>query len=259
MALRSLGPCAVAVSPIALGTVKFGRNTGVKYPHRFELPSDRDIRELLALARDLGVQTLDTAPAYGSSEERLGQLLETPADWTLITKVGEQFDGVHSHFDFSAQATRSSIETSLRRLRREQLDVVLLHSDGDDLRIIEQEAAIETLITLRDAGLIRALGLSSKTVAGGLWSIEHLDCVMATLNPLAQQELPVFQAAADAGKGVLVKKALQSGHGAGANGVRDALQLAFKTAGTASVVIGTLSQKHLRDNLTTASEILATA
>jgi aryl-alcohol dehydrogenase-like predicted oxidoreductase len=44
----------------------------VKYPKGFELPSDDDVRSLLDTARDLGVNLLDTAPAYGTSEQRLG-------------------------------------------------------------------------------------------------------------------------------------------------------------------------------------------
>src|SRR5690606_20507720 len=63
------------VSPIGLGTVKLGRNQGVKYPQGFELPNDRQARELIAQAGDLGINLIDTAPAYGISEERLGGLL----------------------------------------------------------------------------------------------------------------------------------------------------------------------------------------
>ena len=71
MELRALGTTGIEISPIALGTVKIGRNVGVKYPSGFELPNDAEVRELLALAWDLGVNLIDTAPAYGSSEQRL--------------------------------------------------------------------------------------------------------------------------------------------------------------------------------------------
>jgi len=70
---RALGATGLEVSALGLGTVKFGRNTGVKYPAGFELPSAAEIGELLAVARDLGINLLDTAPAYGSSEERIGK------------------------------------------------------------------------------------------------------------------------------------------------------------------------------------------
>ena len=100
MALRTLGSTDMEVSPLGLGTVKFGRNQGVKYPHAFALPSDGEIRNLLDLAWDLGINLLDTAPAYGSSEERLGQLLDHSQDWIIVTKVGENFSEGCSLFRF---------------------------------------------------------------------------------------------------------------------------------------------------------------
>ena len=68
MELRPLGATGLQVSPLGLGTVKFGRNQGVKYPQAFNLPSDREALALLELAWDLGINLLDTAPAYGESE-----------------------------------------------------------------------------------------------------------------------------------------------------------------------------------------------
>src|SRR5690606_39506858 len=71
---RPLGNTGLQASPLGLGTVKIGRNQGVKYPSGFDLPDDGQVRDLLALARGLGINLLDTAPAYGTSEERLGPL-----------------------------------------------------------------------------------------------------------------------------------------------------------------------------------------
>lgn len=51
---RPLGNTGLSVSPLGLGTVKLGRNQGVKYPQQFELPDDKQALELLALAQDLG-------------------------------------------------------------------------------------------------------------------------------------------------------------------------------------------------------------
>jgi aryl-alcohol dehydrogenase-like predicted oxidoreductase len=47
----------------------------VKYPNGFQIPDDDEARMLLKLTRDLGINLIDTAPAYGRSEERLGPLL----------------------------------------------------------------------------------------------------------------------------------------------------------------------------------------
>jgi aryl-alcohol dehydrogenase-like predicted oxidoreductase len=59
----------IAVSQLGLGTVKFGRNQQVKYPSQFDLPSDDEIMTLLEIAQELGINFIDTAPAYGISEE----------------------------------------------------------------------------------------------------------------------------------------------------------------------------------------------
>jgi len=86
-----LGQTGLEVSRLGLGTVKFGRNQEVRYPNSFVLPSDQEIIDLLELAHSLGINLLDTAPAYGSSEQRIGRLLNNRADWVICTKVGEEF------------------------------------------------------------------------------------------------------------------------------------------------------------------------
>ena len=260
MELRSLGRNGLRCSALGLGTVKLGRNQGVKYPQPFDLPDDAQVRDLLAVARELGITLIDTAPAYGLAEERLGRLLPGPReDWVLATKVGESFDAGHSSFDFSPSAVRASIQRSLDRLRTDYLDVVLIHSDGNDKAILENSGAVETLLAARDAGLVRAVGLSGKTVDGGLGAVAELDVVMVTLNPLNRDEVPVVRAAAVAGRGVLVKKALVSGHlqPLGADPVATCLRAVFSEPGVTSVVIGTCSPAHLRANAASLDRVLA--
>jgi aryl-alcohol dehydrogenase-like predicted oxidoreductase len=260
--LRPLGSTGLMVSALGLGTVKFGRNQGVKYPQPFELPDDRQCLNLLSEARGLGINLLDTAPAYGISEQRLGKFLAGRRDdWVLVSKVGEEFSAGRSRFDFSAAATRASVERSLRRLATDRLDAVLIHSDGNDLAILQQEDCLATLLQLKTAGLIRAVGFSGKTITGGLLALEHCDLLMVTYNLLYQDELPVIRAAHAAGKGVLIKKGLMSGHLAESRGddaVFASLHLLLQERGVSSVVIGTLNPIHLRANITAAGEILAT-
>ena len=174
-----MGAAGPRVSPLGLGTVKFGRNQGVKYPQAFDLPSDQTLLNVLGAAWDLGINLLDTAPAYGISEERLGRLLKRcRREWIIVTKVGEEFTAGSSRFDFSAAATRASVERSLRRLGVETLDAVLIHSNGDDLGILEHEGVLLALRDLQQGGLVRAVGMSTKTVAGGLRAVECCDVVM---------------------------------------------------------------------------------
>jgi aryl-alcohol dehydrogenase-like predicted oxidoreductase len=245
---RALGSTGLEVSCLGLGTVKFGRNQGVKYPQRFELPDAARVREVLALCRDAGMNLIDTAPAYGSSEERLGELLTQRQDWVICSKVGEEFtDGV-SHFDFTAAHVRRSVERSLRRLRTDYLDLVLIHSDGNDEAILRQGECVEALQRCQEAGLVRALGMSTKTLAGGLLAVAQTDVVMVTLNPASLDDLPVIAHAHALGKGVLIKKALNSGHG----DVQSSLEFIYQQAGVTSVIIGSITPAHLQANIAAA-------
>ena len=261
MKRRLIANTGIEISPLGLGTVKFGRNQGVKYPQAFALPDDKAVRDLLALAFDLGINLLDTAPAYGLSEARLGKLLPNSRhDWVIETKVGETFVDGESRFDFSPTATRLSVENSLRCLKTDYLDMVLIHSDGDDVRILREEGVLDTLLQMQQQGWVRAVGISSKTVEGGLLAYAlGCDVVMASYNPIYTDELPVLEAAAAQNKAVLIKKAFASGHldkFAGKNPIEQALAFIFAQAGATSVVLGTINPQHLRENVAVAAACL---
>ncbi len=258
--LRQIPGTALTVSALGLGTVKFGRNEGVKYPQTFTLPDDRALGNLLAQARELGINFIDTAPAYGSSEERLGKLLSNRQDWVLATKVGEEFVEGKSVFDFSAQHTRLSIERSLKRLQTDYLDIVLIHSDGQDEAILQHSDCLQTLQALQSSGLIRAIGMSTKSIAGGLLAAELMDIVMLTYN-LQQQDQAVVDYAREHGKGVLVKKGLMSGHlrDSGRDLLRESMQLVFSQSAISSMIVGTINTDHLRQNVELAKAILEDA
>lgn len=255
---RPLGNSGLVVSPLGLGTVKLGRNQGVKYPEQFELPDDQQARALLTLAQELGINLIDTAPAYGSSEERLGTLLAGQRQqWIICSKVGEEFDQGQSHFDFSAKHTRHSVERSLRRLNTDYLDLVLVHSDGNDLDVLGGEA-YPVLEQLKHEGLIRAFGFSGKTIEGGIAALQSGDCAMVTYNLQDQSERPVLDFALSHNKGILVKKALASGHLClqGNDPAQKSLELAFAHPAVASAIIGTINPRHLQQNVVSALKVL---
>lgn len=253
---RPLGSTGMTVSSLGLGTVKFGRNQGVKYPKHFELPSDQAIKALLDEARELGISLIDTAPAYGSSEERLGNLLNERERWIIASKVGEEFTDGESHFDFSGTHTQRSIERSLSRLGTDYLDLVLIHSNGDDLQILQQTDCLATLLELKEKGLIRAVGMSTKTVAGGKLAASLCDAVMVTFNAAYTEEETVIDHAHAEGKAVIIKKAFNSGHAAqGPSGSQDALRFALGKTGVSSVIVGTINPMHLQSNGEVAASI----
>ncbi len=241
--MRPLGSTGIEVSALGLGTVKLGRRERVSYPKPFRIPTDDEAGRLLDTAADLGVNLLDTAPAYGESEARLGRLLKGQRSrWVLCTKVGEIFEDRKSHFDFRPEAVTASVERSLARLQTDFLDIVLIHSSGDDVAILDHSGALACLEELRTSGLIRAIGISHKTAAGAHRALTlGCDVLMSTLSSAERGLAPVVAEAGKAGCGVLVKKALASGHAG-----LDSLVWAARQPGVSSVVVGTIDPEHLR-------------
>lgn len=242
MKRRPLGSTGMEVSVLGLGTVKLGRNRGVRYPRPYDLPDERDARRLLDTAADLGINLIDTAPAYGSAEARIGRLLAGQRGrWVLCSKAGEQFDAGVSRFDFRPEALRASVEGSLTRLGTDVLDVLLLHSSGDDVQILEGTGTLDCLRELKRAGKLRAFGISHKTETGGRLAVD-LGCevLMTTLSRAAPEQAGLVADAGAGGCGVLVKKALGSGHED-----LDSLVYAASRPGVSAVVVGTLDPAHL--------------
>ncbi|MWV15378.1 aldo/keto reductase [Pseudomonas sp. L-22-4S-12] len=257
---RPLGATGLRVSPLGLGTVKLGRDQGVKYPNGFTIPDDAAARNLLAQARALGINLIDTAPAYGVSEQRLGPLLRGQRqDWVIVSKVGEEFEAGQSHYDFTPAHARLSLERSLKRLETDCIDLLLVHSDGRDLAILRDSGLYEALAGFKREGKIRAFGLSGKTVEGGLLALERGDCAMVTYNLAEQGEKPVLDYAAAQGKGILIKKALASGHAclaAGQDPVRASFELLFAHPAVSSAIVGTINPQHLAANVATAAAVI---
>lgn len=261
-----LGNTDLLISRLGLGTVKFGRNRNVKYPQAFELPSDAEARQLLNLARDLGINLLDTAASYGASEERLGELLRGERkEWVIASKAGETYDGYESHFDFSPAALRKSLDNSLRHLRTDYLDILLIHSDGNDTDIIHRDQALHTLAQFKREGWIRAFGMSTKTVEGGLLCTQEADLIMTTYDPEQEGDRHLLDECAKKNVGVLLKKIFNSGNlldqaqtKSRIATIEQQMQVIFGHKATNSAIIGTLNCQHLRDNAACAISALAT-
>jgi len=220
------------------------------------LPDDNQLERVITLAKELGINLIDTAPAYGDSERRLGRLIRNRHEWLICTKAGEEFEKGRSFFDFSARHIRYSVERSLRLLRTDYLDVVLIHSDGRDEDIIRHTDCLETLSRCREQGWSRAFGMSTKTVHGGLLAARHCDVLMLTYNPGDTEQEPVIERAGELGRGVLIKKALASGHlpaqAGEADPVRASLEFVLQRRRVDSVLVGSIDPAHIRENAAAA-------
>jgi aryl-alcohol dehydrogenase-like predicted oxidoreductase len=256
---RRFSSTGKSVSILGLGTVKFGRNQGVKYPEGegFKLPTDAEISSLLDLCLERGINLLDTAPAYGTAEERLGALLgKRRKDFFIVTKTGEEFENGKSSYNFSAEHTRLSVQRSLDRLKTTYLDCVMVHSSRNDLDVIEKSPVLETLAELKQQGKILSFGMSTYTVAGGKRAVDLSDAVMVSYNRTYMDEKPVIDYAHEHGKAVLVKKGLASGHVKTVGGLEDNIRFILDTPGVTSLVFGSLSAANIINNIKAARGVL---
>lgn len=255
MDLRTLGTTGLHVAPIGFGAFKIGRNEKIKYAEGYELPSDDEVDALLARLLDAGINLIDTAPAYGTSEEQIGRFLKASGrrdDIVLATKVGEQFHNGVSHYAFDRQSIEDSLDASLRRLQTDHLDLVCVHSDGRDEAILQESDVLEVLTERQARGDVAHIGFSGKTLAGHrlcLNSHPTVAVLMIELSPLEHEQRPLLREAGERGVGILVKKGLAAGRAP----AEEAIPWILDHPEVASLLIGSLSAEHMTHNLRLAS------
>lgn len=252
MEAQLLGQTGLKVSPIGFGAFKIGRNQKIKYPTPYDLPTEADVEKLLNAVLDMGISYIDTAPAYGLSEERIGRSIAHRRDeFVLSTKIGETFRDGQSQYDYSAAAVRHSIDSSRLLLDSEILDLVLIHSSGDDDFILNQTDAVATLCDLKQAGIVRAVGMSAKSIEGTRQSLEWADVIMVEYHLDDRSHEEVIAEAAERGVGVVIKKGLAAGHLT----PDEAISFVLRNPHVDSLVIGGLNPAHIQVNVNVAGTI----
>lgn len=230
---------------LGLGTVKFGRSNNVKYPQSFIVPSVDNVKNILNESYSWGIRLIDTAPAYGVSENVLGKVLQVSSkNWVVGTKVGEIFNGEDSTFNFSAEFTFSSVERSLRNLRVDSLDYVLIHSNGDDVNVLSM-GVVNALMELKRQGIINLVGISAKTFLGCVKAIEYgLDIIMIDMSFPQVEFSNILKLAVENKVSVIIKKPFNSGY----SSPKNVLRRLSVTEGISGVVFGSIDIEHIKDN-----------
>ncbi len=126
--------------------------------------NDTDSRRAIHAAWACGVRVFDTSAVYGAghSEILLGECLADKQDAVLVSKFGHSFDGKTKQMTgprFDPQYIEGSVEASRKRLRRDCIDVMLLHLN--ELPVADAVPAFDTLAGLRERGWIGAFGWST--------------------------------------------------------------------------------------------------
>ncbi len=209
MNYRTLGKTGLQVSTISLGTVSLGIPYGIQASKDFGMPSAEDAVRLLMVAADAGVNLFDTAPAYGRSEDILGKAFSRRPDLYIATKISVPQEKT---FEGRRHAFQHSLENSLRRLRRDALDIVQIHNaEAED---ISKGEVIEFLLQARQKGLVRFLGASvyGEKAAAKVVENDSLDLLQIAYSILDQRPAKSsLMLAAINHKGVLVRSALLKG------------------------------------------------
>jgi aryl-alcohol dehydrogenase-like predicted oxidoreductase len=149
MQYRTLGRTGIQVSPYALGTLMFATTMG---------NTPEDSARIIHKALDTGINFLDTADAYGDSEEIVGKALEGRRDdVVLATKFGRPTGQDPNHQGASRRWIVTAVENSLRRLRTDHIDLYQLHRADPGTTIDETLAALDDLLR---SGKVRAIGAS---------------------------------------------------------------------------------------------------
>ena len=174
---------------------------------------------VLNAALDGGINFLDTAACYGTTEELIGATVaHRRNEYILATKCGHVTDDGAvgkpwtEHEEWTAQAVEKSIERSLRRLRTDYLDLVQLHSCG--VYVLERGEVIEALVEAKRSGKTRFIGYSGDNEAAR-WAIDSglFDTLQTSFNLVEQhaRTKQLFTLAKTKGMGIIIKRPIANG------------------------------------------------
>lgn len=175
MEKRQFGNTDMQVSVLGFGGSEIG----------YEGATAATVEKLLNSALDAGLNVIDTAECYETSEELIGQTVShRRSEFYLFTKCGHP-RGVGSE-DWSPPSILQSIERSLRRLKTDRVDLVQLHSCSE--AVLRKGEAIVALETARERGYTRYIGYSGDSVAAR-YAVESgsFDSLQTSIN-IADQE-----------------------------------------------------------------------
>lgn len=184
--------------PLALTELGFG---AAQLGNLHRPTTDEESQRAVDAAWDAGIRYFDTAPHYGLglSERRLGAALAARPreEYVVSTKAGRVLDpspesadrpddagfavpATHRRrWDFSRDGIWRSLEESLSRLGLDRVDILYLH-DPDDHWAAASTTGIETLLELRDQGVVTAIGVGMNQSAMPTRFVERggIDVVM---------------------------------------------------------------------------------
>ncbi len=257
--------CSGASSPYeskGLPTAILG-NTGVQVPlmgygcgsRWMSIENDDEALQILEYALDHGLYYWDTAASYGndqiSSEERIGKILKEHRDKVfLVSKTGDR----------GADKAKESIETSLKRLGTDHLDLLHIHSIAsveDAEQLGEKGKVLEVLERYKSEGILTHIGFTGHTTAEGMKRAAELydfDVMMMALNHQSSDGTEKFEElpapfANKKGMGVIAMKVVRPRETVEGLAVEDLVRYALSLNQFHMINVGMDSMEVLKHNL----------
>lgn len=244
---------------LGAGLIGIGRTWGHK---ETPVPTEQEAETFLRSAFELGITYYDTAPSYGSSEERLGQFLSTltPAQReqiTVATKFGEHwnFETNTPYTDHSFDALAKSIDQSVERLGK--IDVLLVHKSTPE--VLKSDDMKKALEYARRQG-ITSFGASVSDIESGriICEDDRYSTAQLPFNQQNQNLSEILDLAQKKGKTVIINRPFNMGGILYEVGKElspeeqrvEAYRFIARRVTTHGIVLtGTKSPNHLKDNM----------
>jgi aryl-alcohol dehydrogenase-like predicted oxidoreductase len=166
---------------IGLGTVQFGVDYGVTNAGGMT-PQD-DVRVILSLAAENGIDLLDTAHLYGQSENVLGQTLPPDHAFQIVTKTPDFSRLELRQTGDAARALKDAFQESLQKLHASSIYGLMVHNAGGMNGPYAREI-YDTLLGLKQDGKVAKIGLS-------VYSADDLHQVVEHCGPIDLVQVPV--------------------------------------------------------------------
>ena len=142
------------ITKIGLGAVQWGLDYGISNQNG-QTPA-RAVKKILDFSQSCGINTIDTAPDYGESEQVIGSI--NTSSFRLCTKI-PSLKGLSSKVDID-DLFRLSVRNSLEKLRTDKLEYLLLH-DCNDLLGPYRDHVVSLMQELKRIGVVEKIGFSA--------------------------------------------------------------------------------------------------
>ncbi len=211
----TLGNTDLQVSRLGYGAMELRDLEGEKsHPSSAvtgKLKDEKQAEQALNAALDSGITFIDTAWAYGRSEEFIGRFIShRRSEYTLATKAGHLYRGVSDQSSWTIEAITTCLEQSLKRLNTDYVDLLQLHNPRPEE--VDWEAMTQALESFRSQGMVRYIGLSSGVPhIEKFLDMEIFDTIQVPYSAVMPENTNAIDRAKRQGVGVIARGTLGEG------------------------------------------------